>query len=224
MNWLLFKRGKIVWGSKSCVGDDASSLDSDIIVVVGIVADSLHGFFTQLYPFFKHQLLYVNVAATMNWFLLKRGKIVWGSKSLVGDDASSLDSDIVVVGIVAGSLHEIFCTTNLLFSQASTLCIVAATMNWFLFERGNIVWGSKSCCGDVASSLDSDIIVVLGIADVSLHGFFRTTDTIAHGLTIVVPRITGLWVSSDEKDPDVKGVFFIEQLLGIGEDVREDTP
>ena len=97
-------------------------------------------------------------------------------------------------------------------------------MNWFLFERGNIVWGSKSCCGDVASSLDSDIIVVLGIADVSLHGFFRTTDTTAHGLTIVVPRITGLWVSSDEKDPDVKGVFFIEQLLGIGEDVREDTP
>ena len=48
----------------------------------------------------------------------------------VGDDASSLDSDIVVViGIVAGSLHEIFCTTNLSFFQASTLCIVAATMN-----------------------------------------------------------------------------------------------
>ena len=151
--------------------------------------------------------------------------IVWGSKSCVGDDASLLDFDIVVAeGLVAGSLHENFCTTNLLFFQASTLCIVAATMNWFLFERGNIVWGSKSCCGDVASSLDSDIIVVLGIADVSLHGFFRTTDTTAHGLTIVVPRITGLWVSSDEKDPDVKGVFFIEQLLGIGEDVREDTP
>ena len=151
--------------------------------------------------------------------------IVWGSKSCVGDDASLLDFDIVVaLGLVAGSLHEKFCTTNLLFFQASTLCIVAATMNWFLFERGNIVWGSKSCCGDVASSLDSDIIVVLGIADVSLHGFFRTTDTTAHGLTIVVPRITGLWVSSDEKDPDVKGVFFIEQLLGIGEDVREDMP
>ena len=41
MNWFLFEHGNIVWG---CVGDDGSSLDSDIIVVVGIVADSLHGF------------------------------------------------------------------------------------------------------------------------------------------------------------------------------------
>ena len=143
-------------------------------------------------------------------------KNVWGSKSSVRDDASSLDSDIVVAGSFFAQLIYSF--------QASTLCIVTAIMNRLLFECGDIAWGSKSCCGDVASSLDSDIIVVLGIADVSLHGFFRTTDTTAHGLTIVVPRITGLWVSSDEKDPDVKGVFFIEQLLGIGEDVREDTP
>ena len=46
MNWFLFERGNIVSGFMSCVGDVASSLDSDIIVVVGIVADSLHGFFT----------------------------------------------------------------------------------------------------------------------------------------------------------------------------------
>ena len=56
----------------------------------------------------------------------------------------------------------------------------------------------------------------------SLHGFFLITDT---GLITVVPRVTGLAVSSDENDPDFKGVFFTEQLLlGIGEDVREDTP
>ena len=38
----------IVWGSKSCVGDVASSLDSDIVVVIGIVAGSLHEIFAQL--------------------------------------------------------------------------------------------------------------------------------------------------------------------------------
>jgi len=57
-------------------------------------------------------------------------KLFGGSKSCVGDDASLLDSDIVVVvEIVAWSLQENFRTTNLLFFQASTFCNIAATMN-----------------------------------------------------------------------------------------------
>jgi len=56
-------------------------------------------------------------------------KLFGGSKNCVGDDASLLDSDIVVVEIVAWSLQENFRTTNLLFFQASTFCNIAATMN-----------------------------------------------------------------------------------------------
>ena len=104
-------------------------------------------------------------------------------------------------------------------------------MNWFLLVRGNIVWGSKRACGgeEEASSLDSDksvgeflLAVEVSLAtEVSLHACFRRTVT---GLPTVVPRVTGLWVSSDENDADCKGGFFIEQLLGIGDEVREDTP
>ena len=61
-------------------------------------------------------------------------------------------------------------------------------------------------------------LVTSGLID----GFLRIMDTL-----IVVPRVTGLpfpGVSSDENDPDCKGIFFIEQLLGIGDEVREDIP
>ena len=98
-------------------------------------------------------------------------------------------------------------------------------MNWFLFVLGNIVWGSKrDFGGEEASPLDSDKSVgeVVIAVEVSLHGCFWSTVT---SLPTVVPRVTGLWVSSDENDADCKGAFFTEQLLlGIGDEVREETP